>query len=89
MTDTYPTVRDLDGAYFRIKRGDKRVSICFTDMTYEERKTAVHGQSAEWMRDLALYLAERLREVGDELGIVKRLRLSDDGFDISFEPEKR
>ena len=89
MTDTYPTIRDLDGMYFRIKRGDNRVSICFTDMTDEERETAIYGKSAEWMRSLALHLAERLREVGDELDIVKRFYLPDDGADICFEPEKR
>lgn len=28
MSDTYPIIRDLDGLYFRIKRGDKWVYIC-------------------------------------------------------------
>lgn len=29
MSDTYPTIRELDGMHFRIKRGDKWVEICF------------------------------------------------------------
>lgn len=28
MDDTYPTIRELDGLYFRIKHGDRRVYIC-------------------------------------------------------------
>lgn len=85
MSDTYPTIRDLDGMHFRIKRGDRWVEICFTDMTDEERKTAIYGHSAEFMREFALCLAERLREVGDELDIVGRLCVSDDRVYIRFE----
>lgn len=85
MNDTYPTIRDLDGLYFRIKRGDKWVEICFTDMTDAERKGVMEGRSAEWLGSLALCLADRLREIADELDIVKRLCSTDDGADICFE----
>lgn len=85
MTDTYPTIRDLDGMYFRIKRGENWVVICFTDMTDAERKEVMEGGSAEWLGSLALHLAERLREVGDELNVVKRFCIGDDGPDICFE----
>lgn len=89
MTDTYPTIRDLDGMYFRIKRGDKWMDICFTDMTEAERKEVMEGRSAEWLGSLALCLAERLREVGDELNVVKRLCIDDNGADVCFESKGR
>lgn len=88
MTDTYPTIRALDGLYFRIKRGENWVAICFTDMTDAEREEVMEGRSAEWMGSLALCLADRLREIADELDIVKRPCFTDDGADICFESRK-
>lgn len=89
MTDTYPTTRALDGMYFRIKRGESWVAVCFTDMTEAERKEVMEGRSAEWLGSLALCLADRLREIADELDIVKRLCLSDEGADVCFESKER
>lgn len=88
MTDTYPIIRALDGMYFCIKRGESWVAICFTDMTEAERKEVMEGRSAEWLGSLALCLADRLREIADELDIVKRLCLTVDGADICFESKK-
>lgn len=85
MNDTYPIIRELDGVYFRIKRGENWVAICFTDMTDAERKEVMEGRSAEWLGSLALCLADRLREIADELDIVKRFCIGDDGPDICFE----
>ena len=33
----YPVQRKLDGCYFRVRRNDKLVSVCFSDLTAEEQ----------------------------------------------------
>ena len=77
---TYPTKRDLDGIYFRVKRNGKWDSICYTDMTDEERETVVAArvrdrkpeeQAAYW-KSMANIMAGKLRDVGDQLDLVAR-----------------
>lgn len=39
MTDNktaYPTIRDMDGVYFRVKRDDEYQAICWSDLTDED-----------------------------------------------------
>ncbi len=43
--------RDLDGIYFRIKRGEKWDNICFSDLTDEEMDAVLEGRDAEWLKD--------------------------------------
>ena len=65
----YPDRRDLDGVYFRVERDGRFLSLCFTDMTEEEREKVIDGRPAEWLASLALIMANALRRVGDELDI--------------------
>ena len=67
----YPRERELDGIYFRIRRGDSWENICFSDLTEEERITVTEGRSPEWMKSLAFKLADVIREIGDQLDLVK------------------
>ena len=61
--------RNLDGVYFRIKRDDKWMNLCFTDLTEEEREEVLKDKSQDFVLQLALIMAKRLREVGDQLGL--------------------
>ena len=61
--------RNLDGIYFRIKRDDKWMNLCFTDLTEEEQKEVLKNKSQDFILHLALAMAKRLREVGDQLGL--------------------
>jgi len=63
------TTRDLDGCYFRVQRDGKWDSICFSDLTEDERKQVLENKGIEFIRALAFHLAERLRRIGDELDI--------------------
>lgn len=72
MTEaSYPTKRDLDGVYFRVKRGNKWESVCFSDLTDEERHEMCVGRSEEWLVSLACIMADALHEVGDTFDIVR------------------
>lgn len=65
--------RNLDGCYFRVKRDGKYEPICFSDLTEEEREeiaTMNGGRSAEWWKNLCYHLADRLKNLGDQLDIV-------------------
>lgn len=62
--------RNLDGAYFRVKRGEKWKSICFSDLTDEEREKVCEGRSAEWIKSLAYHLADSLKQIGDRFDII-------------------
>lgn len=61
--------RNLDGCYFRIMRDGRWVNSCFTDLTKDEREELMIGKSENWFRVLACHLADRLREIGDELDL--------------------
>lgn len=61
--------RNLDGVYFRIKRDDKWINLCFTDLTEEEREEVLKDKSQDFILQLTLILAKRLREVGDKFDL--------------------
>lgn len=64
--------RNLDGCYFRVKRDDKWQSICFSDLTEDERDELFENReerSALWWKSLAYHLADRLKTIGDELDL--------------------
>lgn len=44
--------RNLDGYYFRVKRGDKYQAVCFTDLTFDETKAMLEDRSDEWLGSL-------------------------------------
>ena len=62
--------RNLDGVYFRIKRDDHYESICFSDLTKDEREEVLNGKSIEWVKSLCYILADSLKEIGDQFDIV-------------------
>lgn len=62
--------RNLDGVYFRVRREGKWQSICFTDLTFEERDDVLRGKRKAWLESMVCHLADRLRIIGDELDIV-------------------
>ena len=69
MGMSYPTMRNLDGVYFRVKRDEGYTPVCWTDLTDEERERFGADRPASWWKSLADHLAERLRHVGDALDI--------------------
>lgn len=64
--------RNLDGCYFRLKRNGQYQNICFSDLTEEEQKMVLKGRSGEWMKSLCLYLAHMIKNIGDQLDIVRK-----------------
>ena len=58
--------RKLDGCYFRVQRDGKWQNVCFSDLTEEERNIVLLGRSVEWLTNLCCYLADRIKEIGDE-----------------------
>lgn len=69
---TYPEKRDLDGVYFRVCRDDKWGPVCFTDLTVPEREKILLGRSEEWLRNMCLILGATIREIGDELDLIRK-----------------
>lgn len=63
------TNRNLDGCYFRIRRGEKYEDLCFTDLTRDEQETVLKDRSPEFIVGLALHLAAPLRQIGDEFDL--------------------
>ena len=59
--------RELDGCYFRIVRDGVGQSVCFTDLTKEERDTLLADKDTRFLRNLCCYLADRIQELGDIL----------------------
>lgn len=61
--------RNLDGAYFRVKRGGKWQNICFSDLTDEEMDAVLNGQTTIWLMSLCKHLGQVLRYIGNEFDI--------------------
>ena len=70
--------RELDGCYFRIVRDGVGQSVCFTDLTKEERTVLLADKDEQFLRNLCCYLADRIQEVGDVIGEQSRQLLLDD-----------
>ena len=68
----YPEKRELDGAYFRVERNGKWESVCFTDLTSDERDAVCEGRTKKWLRSMIEILVLTVREIGDAFGIVGR-----------------
>ena len=63
--------RELDGCYFRIQRNGKWQNICFSDLTEIERDTVMKDRDERWLKSMCAHLAECLREIGEELDIIR------------------
>ena len=70
--------RNLDGIYFRVERDGRYESICYSDMTAEERdeiaalreKSTTPEEQAAWWRSMANILADQLYDMGEQLGVM-------------------
>lgn len=62
--------RDLDGIYFRVKRGQRWESVCFSDLTDEEMDKVLEGHSVQWLKSTCKILGRTIRDIGDSLEIV-------------------
>ena len=63
--------RELDGCFFRVERDGKWQSICFSDLTEEERDYVTNCKNEKWLKSLCNHLANCLRELGDEFDIIR------------------
>ena len=70
--------RELDGCYFRIIRDGVGQSVCFTDLTKEERTELLADKDEQFLRNLCCYLADRIQELGDIIEEQSRQLLMDD-----------
>lgn len=61
--------RNLDGVYFRIKRGEKWENICWTDLTNEERALVSKDRPIEWWQGLTEILTNVIIDVGNQLDL--------------------
>ena len=61
--------RNLDGIYFRVERDDKWQNLCFSDLTEDEQRKVLKDKSQDFILQLTLILAKRLREVGDKFDL--------------------
>ncbi len=61
--------RELDGIYFRVKRGKYWESICFSDLSDEEMDKVLEGHSVEWLKSTCKILGRTIRDIGDSLDI--------------------
>ncbi|MBR5173030.1 MAG: hypothetical protein IKW14_06505 [Phascolarctobacterium sp.] len=66
---TYPIRRDLDGCFFRVQRNGKWLSLCWTDLTAEERESFMKDKDAYWLKRMLEYITEEYRKTGDQLDI--------------------
>lgn len=62
--------RNLDGVYFRMKRGEHYENVCFSDLTEEERNFVLIDRKAEWLASLCCHLADSLKIIGEEFDIM-------------------
>lgn len=62
--------RNLDGCYFRVRRGEKYEDLCFTDLTRDEQETVLKDRSPEFIVGLTLHLAKIIRPIGDEFDLI-------------------
>lgn len=62
--------RNLSGMYFRIKRNDRWLNICFEDLTDEEQNELLETKNLEFTRGIAIGMAKTLRKIGDQFDIM-------------------
>ena len=63
------TTYDLDGIYFRVERDGKWQNLCFSDLTEDEQRKVLKDKSPDFVLQMALNMAARLREVGDKFDL--------------------
>lgn len=66
-----PTVRNLDGVYYRVVRDGEYVSRCFSDLSEAEQDVIMEKYDAEQLGRLCRCLCISLRQIGDTLNLVR------------------
>ena len=61
--------RNLDGIYFRVKRDDKWLNVCFSDLSDDEMEEVMQDRPVEWLKDMCKILGRTIRDIGDQLDI--------------------
>lgn len=67
---TIPTVRNLDGVYYRVVRDGNHVSRCFSDLSESEQDVIMEKYDAAQLRRLCRCLCISLCQIGDALDLV-------------------
>ena len=67
---TIPTVRNLDGVYYRAVRDGNHVSRCFSDLSESEQDVIMEKYDAAQLRRLCRCLCISLCQIGDALDLV-------------------
>lgn len=62
--------RNLDGAYFRVKRDGKWQNICLSDMTEEELDATFLEKDPQFVYSCLKHLVRTIQKIGDEFDIV-------------------
>lgn len=58
--------RNLDGAYFRIRKEN----ICFSDLTHDQMYEVMEGRSEEWLKSMCEHLATTIKNIGEQFDII-------------------
>lgn len=66
------TRRNLSGIYFRSKNEEtgRYDNVVFEDLTREEQDKMMEGREVQWLKSLAIQLADTLNSIGDQFDIV-------------------
>lgn len=70
--------RELDGCYFRIVRDGVGQSVCFTDLTKEERTALLVDKDVQFLKNLCSYLSDMIQKLGDIIEEQSQQLLMDD-----------
>lgn len=67
----YKFQRNLDGVYFRVKRGDKYESVSFSDLNEDEMRKVLKGKKKDWLFEMCITLGETIYDMGQQLQVVR------------------
>ena len=67
MNKKYPVQRNLDGVFYRQKRGKKFCSICFTDLTQEEQQEILKEYSPAQLCRMAYLMADVIKKIDEQI----------------------
>jgi len=70
----YPKLLDLDGIYNRVRRDEKYVNRCFTDLTEEEQRVFLDTLTEPGLKRMCMELARTLRDYGEAVFRVEEER---------------
>lgn len=62
--------RNLDGIYFRIKRGDGYRNVCLSDMQEPEIEEVCKDRPPVWYVKVIKHLCNVIKELGDQYDLV-------------------